>query len=445
MEAFRRFATRLAASIGRGIALIAFGTCTIAHAQLLTLAQHLAAVNAAPASQYVGKAPYKVVSAAEFGRMKDYIKSQYVGVQSVHVFAYDEDLIVDCVDQFTQLGATRHGLNTGNWKTAPTHLPRLPDAAQSYTEPPLRDPGVFLMRTDTDAYGNLRGCLPGSIPVNRLTLDMIAIFPTLADYDSPRTLPSAYDKEYAKASLGYTNAGGEAYIYNVNPYVEDNSEASIMQLWVVAGGSNMETIEAGWDKDHDLWFWDKDYPHLFILASKNSYGSHQWNNGSWFVQTDHSVNLGGKLTLSSVPGGSQYSTKFYIYQDGAKSTGDWWVSYDGVWVGYYPYTEFSSPGLRDGGWLFDAGGEIHNVFPSGRHTKTDMGSGYQPSAGWQYAAYMRMIRYVDTSNTWVIPTYTGIVRDDADCYNAEAYYNGGPGWESYIYLGGEGYNSQTCP
>ncbi len=56
-----------------------------------------------------------------------------------------------------------------------------------------------------------------------------------------------------------------------------------------------------------------------------------------------------------------------------------------------------------------------------------------------------MIRWVDTNNVWVIPSSIGIIRDDADCYNVEPHTNGGPGWESYIYLGGEGYNSQTCP
>jgi hypothetical protein len=94
MEALRRFLKHLAAFAGLG-ALIAAGTCTIAHAELLSLEQHLSAVSAAPASQYVGKAPYKVANATEFARMKEYIQSQYVGVNSVHVFAYDEDLIVD--------------------------------------------------------------------------------------------------------------------------------------------------------------------------------------------------------------------------------------------------------------------------------------------------------------------------------------------------------------
>ena len=444
METFKRLLTRSVRSIVWGIGLTALGICSSVHAQLLTLAQHLSEVNAAPASRYVGKPPYRVANAAEFARMKGYIQSQYARVRSVYVFAYDEDLIVDCVDQYTQLAATRHDLKTGDWKSAPAHLPRLPDVP-SNSEPPVRDPGVFLTRTDSDAYGNLRGCAPGSIPVNRITLDMLAAFPTLEDYQRRRVLPSAIGHEYAEGSFGYTNAGGEAYIYNWNPYVELDNEASIMQLWVVAGGSSLETIEAGWIKNRDGYPSGKDYPHLFIFASKSNYSTYQWDNGSWFVQTDNSVNLGGKLTLSSVTGGAQYSTKFYIYKDGASATGDWWVSYDGVWVGYYPYTEFTSGALRDSAWVFALGGEIWNANPSGRHTKTDMGSGYQPSSGFGYAAYMRMIRWVDTNNAWVIPSYTGIIRDNANCYNAEAHYNGGPGWESYLYLGGEGYNSQTCP
>jgi hypothetical protein len=283
--------------------------------------------------------------------------------------------------------------------------------------------------------------------VNRITLDMIAIFPTLSHYHTRRPLPSVSGHEYAKGMLWEDNAGGQAYIYNVNPYVELDSEASIMQLWVVGGPgtASQETIEAGWIESPSAYTWGKDYPHLFLFASKGDYSSYQWDNGSWFVQTDGSVNLGGKLTLSSTPGGSQYSTKYFIFKDGASSTGDWWFYYDGVWVGYYPYTEFSSSGLRYGAEVFDMGGEIVNDEPSGRHTKTDMGSGYQPTSGFGYAAYMRIIRWVDTNNYWVIPGSLATSRDDSDCYDVAPHYNGGPSWETYIYLGGEGYNSQTCP
>src|SRR5215831_2286970 len=242
MKTFRQFAKRSVLSLGFAIALITVNTPTTAHGEVLSLREHLAAVSAAPANQYVGKPAYKVVNAAEFTRMKDYITSQYEGVQSVHVFAYDEDLVVDCVDQYTQLGATRHGLNASNWKTAPKYPPRLPDGSTP-SESTTRDPGVFLMRTDTDAYGNLRGCAPGSVPVNRITLDMVAIYPTLADYHRRLALPSTNNHEYAKGTFaGTNNAGGEAYINAWNPFVEVDAEASIMQLWVVNGsGNSLET------------------------------------------------------------------------------------------------------------------------------------------------------------------------------------------------------------
>lgn len=158
-------------SIGLGIALIAVGSSTVAHAALPSLAQHLSAVDASVATQYVGKAPYRVVNTAELERMKEYIQSQYAGVQSVHAYAYDENLVVDCVNRYTQLSAIRHGLNADNWKSAPKSLPRFTSETRPTREAPLRDPGVFLTRTDTDSDGNLRGCAPGSVPVNRITLE----------------------------------------------------------------------------------------------------------------------------------------------------------------------------------------------------------------------------------------------------------------------------------
>lgn len=434
------------AAIGFGIALIVVCFLEQALAALPTLDEHLTAVGDAAAMNYVGKQPYKVVDAAEFSLMKNYIEGRYAGVHGVHVYAYDADLVVDCVDKYTQLAATRHGLNADNWKSAPANPPRFSGALPA-PETYQKDPGVFLDRTTMDPYGNPRGCLPGSVPVNRITLDMIAIFPTLKDYLNRRPLPQVYGHEYAKGKLSssnVSNAGGEAYINLWNPYVELNSEASIMQLWVVGGsGSSLETIEAGWIKNPDGYTWGKSYPHLFLFASKGNYSSYQWDNGSWFVQTNNSVNLGGKLTLSSTAGGSQYSSKFFIFKDGASPTGNWWLFYDGVWVGYYPYTEFSSSGLRNNATIFDFGGEIDDD-SSSRHTRTDMGSGYQPSSGFGYSAYIRAIRWVNLSNYYVTPTSLVTSITDWQCYNATPHFNGGVGWEAYIYLGGEGYTA-NCP
>ncbi|HEV8691835.1 MAG TPA: neprosin family prolyl endopeptidase, partial [Ideonella sp.] len=100
-------------------------------------------------------------------------------------------------------------------------------------------------------------------------------------------------------------------------------------------------------------------------------------------------------------------------------------------------------GIRDQAAKVDFGGEIVNTWPSGRHTKTDMGSGYKPSAGYGYAACQRTIRYVNTSNVYSTPGLTE-TRTKSGCYDIDASYTTGT-WKTYFYFGGEGYNSSICP
>ena len=83
--------------------------------------------------------------------------------------------------------------------------------------------------------------------------------------------------------------------------------------------------------------------------------------------------------------------------------------------------------------------EIINSSPSGRHTKTDMGSGYKPASGFGYAAYQRTIRYVNTSNVYSTPSLTES-RTKSACYDIDVSTSTGT-WKTYFYFGGEGYGT----
>lgn len=108
-----------------------------------------------------------------------------------------------------------------------------------------------------------------------------------------------------------------------------------------------------------------------------------------------------------------------------------------MYAGYYPRTLYNDAGIRNQAAEVDFGGEITNSWPSGRHTKTDMGSGHHPADGFGYAAYQRTIRYVDTSNFYRTPSLTES-RTDAGCYDIDSAYSAGT-WKTYFYFGGEGY------
>ena len=69
--------------------------------------------------------PIESSNAAELERMKEYIQSQYAGVQSVHAYAYDEDLVVDCVNKYTQLSAIATWADCGQLEIGSKEPPAL--------------------------------------------------------------------------------------------------------------------------------------------------------------------------------------------------------------------------------------------------------------------------------------------------------------------------------
>jgi hypothetical protein len=71
------------------------------------------------------------------------------------------------------------------------------------------------------------------------------------------------------------------------------------------------------------------------------------------------------------------------------ASGDWWLRVNNVWVGYWPASLFSAPGLRDGGDRAAYSGEIIDHENGNLHTSTDMGSGHFPGDGFSYAAYQK--------------------------------------------------------
>ena len=107
------------------------------------------------------------------------------------------------------------------------------------------------------------------------------------------------------------------------------------------------------------------------------------------------------------------------------------------------FVDLCGAGLRDMGEEVDFGGEIVNKETDGRHTRTDMGSGYWPYEGYGYAAYQRAIRYIDTTYTYQYATGLIESRTNDRCYDIDVTNSSGS-WETYFYFGGSGYNSQ-CP
>jgi len=445
--------------------LIAATLPMVAQAATPTLADSLAQMDAEQIGNFIGRPGARVRDNAQFERMKTYLRSHYQGVVANHHFEMSPGEVFDCVDALTQPGARRHGLTAANWVSKPSMRPtesmdEASDADQERgaQERHQRDPGIFLSpaRGEVDAEGQAKSCAKGTIPMKRLTLPKLAAFETLEHFRHKRGRPGtsglpgqqggdmqvqASVHEYAHAYDYVSNWGAESTLNIWKSFVELGSEFSLSQIWVT-GGSPVETIEAGWQVYPNRQSSHEYDAHLFIYSTQDGYA----NTGCYdltcddFVQTNSDVAIGGYYTNHSQVNGTQYAQKILIYKDG--TLGHWWIKVGDVYAGYYPRTLYDTSGIRNQAAKADFGGEIVNSWPGGRHTKTDMGSGYKPASGSGYAAYQRTIRYVNTSNYYATPSLTES-RTKSACYDIDVSTSTGT-WKTYFYFGGEGYGT-GCP
>ncbi|CAI0392066.1 unnamed protein product, partial [Linum tenue] len=122
-------------------------------------------------------------------------------------------------------------------------------------------------------------------------------------------------------------------------------------------------------------------------------------------------------------------------------TGNWWLTYQGIIVGYWPPSIFTG-GLKSGSSLVEFGGEVVNSDPTGFHTSTDMGSGHFPSEGFGKAAFFKNLVYL---------TRGGVAKDAdtlqgraarPECYDV-AVQKSDTDYGAYFYYGGPGF-SRYC-
>ncbi len=393
--------------------------------------------------------------------MQDYIDNLYKNVVVVHTFTKNGDEIT-CIDTQTQPALFRPEM-LGRAVDVPPSLDDTPPKEPSAKRPAMesaaneaaverrdKDSSVFLTG-GLDPYGREMSCPENSVPILPVTLDRMKRFKSVEEFlqkNPPGSIPShkatsdqtsaTYVHKYAHTYKVADNWGQEATFNIWSPYCETPGEFSLSQTWVVRGsGSNLETVEAGWQNYAQKY---GDYnSRLFIYFTPDNYGPGGCYNNDCgkFVQTNNSIVLGGKFAGYSKYGGTQWVTT--IRWQRKSSTGNWWLMVGGKWVGYYPKSLFDSYGLRNKAAVVDWGGEILDTLDS-RQTKTDMGSGKFPSAGFKQAAYTRNIRYITPSNTWATPTLT-TSRTNPKCYDISVTRST-DSWKTYFYFGGSGYNSQ---
>ncbi|MGR9053693.1 MAG: neprosin family prolyl endopeptidase, partial [Gammaproteobacteria bacterium] len=343
---------------------------------------------------------------------------------------------VDCVDIYRQPAMKRIGMENHVIATPP-ELPGLDEASAVAEEKDVAVP-------EQSAVENGQVCPEGSVPIRRVTMETMKNFRTLEDFrkkvpshlEEPRAGASSLH-QYAHAYRYVSNLGAETVLNLWSPYVERSNEFSLSQMWVVRGsGADLETVEAGWQEYKDLYGdWRS---RLFIYFTPDAYGSGGCYNLTCgaFVQYSSSVYIGGAFSSYSSAGGTQQEITLRWHKGGSNNA--WWLRYGNTWVGYYPQNLFDASGLRNQASVIDFGGEIIDRHV-GRHTFTDMGSGYFPSSGFGYAAYQRSIKYLTTSGSLADATGLTASRTDSWCYDINLVSSTGS-WGVYFFFGGSGYN-----
>lgn len=403
-------------------------------------------------------------STVELAKMQDYVNN-YVDTTAIrHSFHAHEGFYVDCVDIMRQPSMLTPAMS-----------------GQPIAQPPPLDPShliksypnngsVLPAQTDaeihaseTDENRNLRQCPEQTIPIRRITMVDLLRFSTMDDfYSKSGTKLADTSIGLGTAATGVTPGGSSAgyqyavdrqYVYhggmissiNIwNPYLESTGDHTISQIWAVNNmvESQTQTAESGWARNPAAY--GDNNLHYFIFWTADDYqhtGCYDLRCAG-FVQTNNTIVLGSIFPSSdwSTPGGQQYEIQVAYEHSGDGA--NWWLLVQGIWVGYYPASLY--PTMQYYGNVVQWGGEVYNSEPSGRHTKTQMGSGAFAESWYQYAADQRNVWYIDLSYTYQLPTVSPIT-SNSGCYDSISGYDGtGDGWNTYLFFGGPGY-STTCP
>lgn len=382
---------------------------------------------------------------AAFEEMKQHLLQLYAGVKPTNTF-YDGLHFVDCVPikqqpslrgaepEMPDKSAVQPGFSASEPGLSRSDVPK--DARTQSLD-------ITLKPDQKDQFGNTMFCKPGSVPMQRMTLEDLTRFPTLSDFlrrgkvgegesHGQRDLPADESHYYARGTQYVDNLGGDAWLNVWNPTVAAH-RMSLSQLWVVGEGDKpKQTVEAGWQMYPDVW---GSKSALFIFYTTNAYKDGCYNKEcDGFVLVANNVYLGGCFTHYSSTDGGQWG---FNLQWKRSSTGSWWLFYKGpgayIAVGYYPKALFGNGYLASKANKIAFGGE-----DTGNPTAKQMGSGSHAAGGWKHAAFQNFAFYIDSN---VVSQWANLTKYEPDptCYTADLHNIYGS-WGTYLYFGGPSCN-----
>ncbi|VAI85763.1 unnamed protein product [Triticum turgidum subsp. durum] len=121
-------------------------------------------------------------------------------------------------------------------------------------------------------------------------------------------------------AVGYVNSekyyGARASVNVWSPRIDDPSEFSLSQIWVISGsfGHDLNTIEAGWQVSPELY--GDSNARFFTYWTTDAYqetGCYN-HNCRGFVQTTNKIAIGAAITPQSVYNGRQFDINLMIWK-----------------------------------------------------------------------------------------------------------------------------------
>lgn len=355
---------------------------------------------------------------------------------------------VDCVPIEGQIAAHHPALKDHIIKMRPSVPPNARSSLGARSHPQLfaREHG---------------GCPDGYIPVQRMDPNS----PRLRKEHPPQAPgPAPVDvavHEYAVTTMPVSSGAysGSAAVLSVNgPTVANTREFSLSQLWIIDGSfkdTSLCTIEVGWQTYPGRHTGDADFaPHLFVYWTADHYNI----SGCYdlecpgFVQVENSWVIGGAMpsytTLEQLNNGEIAEVDIQVLYDSTDLV--WWLFLNGVAIGYWPAALYPSTYLHGTANFLEWGGEVAIEKNNTAHSRTVMGSGAVPTAGFPLSAYQRNITYADVvsgvTNMDANVKYLteGQIRTDPSCYDIAVQLNNYANWGTYFFFGGPGGNNVFC-
>ncbi|XP_043693629.1 uncharacterized protein LOC122644092 [Telopea speciosissima] len=381
-------------------------------------------------------------------------KLKQINRSAVKSIQSEDGDIIDCVDIYKQPAFDHPALRNHTIQMRPSSYPAF--------ETNVKKDEVHGALEASQLWLKSGSCPEGTIPIRRIRKQDLLRATSLEEFGrkKPSFSTIARDthqnggnsiKSYNKGAnhsvailfaqgIAYLGAAGKINVWN--PSVASDDEFSAAEIALTNGPYyDFESVESGWVVNPKV-YGDRSTRFFAYWTADASMKTGCFDlTCPGFVQTSKSVALGSVLDPVSALNGAQFEISIYIHLD--VFTGNWWLKYGNIEVGYWPKKLFV--GLSSMAASVEWGGEVKSshIGQTHPHTATDMGSGRFIGSGWGYDCFIRNIRILDNSLTLKFPPINYPYTDEYTCY--DIYYRRYDVTDPEFYFGGPGYDELRCP